>query len=69
MDVLCVREATKFAADHCRSGKVSEARVTWVKMANMPSQKHPDEESAVFLEGRPPPFMASNFKVTRKKIT
>lgn len=24
MDVLCVREATKFAADHCRSGKVSE---------------------------------------------
>lgn len=23
MDVLCVREATKFAADHCRSGKVS----------------------------------------------
>lgn len=22
MDVLCVREATKFAADHCRSGKV-----------------------------------------------
>ncbi|XP_042336864.1 pyruvate dehydrogenase E1 component subunit alpha, mitochondrial-like, partial [Plectropomus leopardus] len=21
MDVLCVREATKFAADHCRSGK------------------------------------------------
>lgn len=23
MDVLCVREATRFAADHCRSGKVS----------------------------------------------
>lgn len=23
MDVLCVREATKFAADHCRAGKVS----------------------------------------------
>uniref|UniRef100_A0A671KJ28 Pyruvate dehydrogenase E1 component subunit alpha, somatic form, mitochondrial-like n=2 Tax=Sinocyclocheilus anshuiensis TaxID=1608454 RepID=A0A671KJ28_9TELE len=23
MDVLCVREATKFAAEHCRSGKVS----------------------------------------------
>ena len=21
MDILCVREATKFAADHCRSGK------------------------------------------------
>ncbi|XP_041439532.1 pyruvate dehydrogenase E1 component subunit alpha, somatic form, mitochondrial-like isoform X2 [Xenopus laevis] len=24
MDVLCVREATKFAADHCRSGKVGD---------------------------------------------
>lgn len=23
MDVLCVREAAKFAADHCRAGKVS----------------------------------------------
>lgn len=23
MDVLCVREATRFAAEHCRSGKVS----------------------------------------------
>lgn len=23
MDVLCVREATRFAADHCRSGKVT----------------------------------------------
>lgn len=23
MDILCVREATKFAADHCRAGKVS----------------------------------------------
>lgn len=22
MDVLCVREATQFAADHCRAGKV-----------------------------------------------
>lgn len=22
MDVLCVREATRFAAEHCRSGKV-----------------------------------------------
>lgn len=27
MDVLCVREATKFAADYCRSGKVSWASV------------------------------------------
>lgn len=24
MDVLCVREATKLAAEHCRSGKASE---------------------------------------------
>lgn len=23
MDVLCVREAAKFAADYCRAGKVS----------------------------------------------
>lgn len=22
MDILCVREATRFAAEHCRSGKV-----------------------------------------------
>lgn len=28
MDVLCVREATKFAAEHCRSGKVS-GREVW----------------------------------------
>lgn len=25
MDVLCVREATKVAAEHCRSGKASES--------------------------------------------
>lgn len=24
MDVLCVREATKLAAEHCRSGKASK---------------------------------------------
>uniref|UniRef100_A0A673KR33 Pyruvate dehydrogenase E1 component subunit alpha n=1 Tax=Sinocyclocheilus rhinocerous TaxID=307959 RepID=A0A673KR33_9TELE len=28
MDVLCVREATKFAAEHCRSGKCSSPYVT-----------------------------------------
>ena len=27
MDVLCVREATQFAADHCRAGKVSEVEL------------------------------------------
>lgn len=26
MDVLCVREAARFAAEHCRSGKVSKKR-------------------------------------------
>jgi TPP-dependent pyruvate/acetoin dehydrogenase alpha subunit len=25
MDLLCVREATKFAADHCRAGKVNDS--------------------------------------------
>ena len=31
MDVLCVREATKFAADHCRAGKVSLKTVNYNK--------------------------------------
>lgn len=32
MDVLCVREATKFAADHCRSGKVTFQKKTHTHM-------------------------------------
>lgn len=30
MDVLAVREATKFAADHCRVGKVSMSRNDYI---------------------------------------
>lgn len=32
MDILCVREATKLAAEHCRSGKASENHSFFIKV-------------------------------------